>query len=124
MKWILLLLLGLLGSFGTFAQTSQVASLPVGRYETALKNSSAKWDKGDIIFISDSQYKVSSSPELGEYRFSMAAQRVFFVTGPLKGVFAKTVQQADGPAILVPHAENQQIGLRLASTDIIALRRQ
>jgi len=123
MKWKLLLLLGLFCYLHGGAQTSQVSSLPAGRYETLVKNSPGKWEKGDIIFISDSQYQVSASPEKGEYRFSVAAQRVFFISGPLKGVFAKTVQQEGQPAILVPFAENQQIGLRLAPADIIALRR-
>ena len=124
MKWKLILSLCMFCSLQSAAQTSPVSSLPPGRYETAVKNGPGKWDKGDIIFINDNQYKISTSPELGEFRFSVAAQRVFFISGPLKGVFAKTVQQDDQPAVLVPQAENQQIGLRLAPADIIAMKRQ
>ena len=105
------------------AQTGQVTSLPTGKYETVLKNNQ-KWDKGDIILIDDNKYRTTSSGETGEYRFSVSAQRIFFISGPLKGVFAKTNQTHQGPAIFIPVAENVQIGLKQASADIAGYHRQ
>jgi len=106
-----------------FSQNSSVTALPVGKYETYLNQSQNKWTTGDIILLSPSQYKVSSNNEIGEYRFSASAQRVFFVSGPLKTVFAKTKLSSERPAILIPFLENEQQGLKIISTDIVGYHR-
>ena len=93
------------------AQNSQVNNLPQGKYETVIKNSHNKWEKGDIILMVDNKYKVSTSDEVGEYRFSVAAQRIFFTSGPLKNLFAKATSNNDKPGIVLPVAENSQAGL-------------
>ncbi|HEX6332772.1 MAG TPA: hypothetical protein VFZ78_01020 [Flavisolibacter sp.] len=102
---------------------AQVNTLPAGKYETTLKNHQ-KWEKGDIVLLDDSRYKITTSGEIGEYRFSVSAQRVFFMSGPLKGVYAKTTQTSTGPVIVIPVAENEQIGLKQATADIAGYLRQ
>ncbi len=97
---------------------AQVNTLPSGRYETVIKNN-GKWDKGDIVLQDDGHYRIGNSNDSGEYRFSATAQRVFFTSGPLKGIFAKTVMSNNTPAILIPLSENQQLGLKLATGDIV-----
>jgi len=97
---------------------SPVSALPPGKYETFIKQNQDKWTQGDIILLDASHYKVSSSNEVGEYKFSATAQRIFFVSGPLKTVFAKTTLNANQPAIVIPAAENEQQGLKLASADV------
>jgi hypothetical protein len=94
------------------AQNAQVSSLPAGKYETVLKNQ-GKWERGDIILIDENKYRISSSNETGDYKFSSAAQRIFFITGPLKSAFAKTSLNNDAPAIILPVSENEQVGLKL-----------
>ena len=93
------------------AQNNQVNNLPQGKYETVVKNSQHKWDRGDIILMDDNKYKMSTSDEVGEYRFSVAAQRIFFTSGPLKNLFAKATSANDKPGIVLPAAENAQAGL-------------
>jgi len=93
------------------AQSNQVNSLPQGKYETVVKNSQNKWERGDIILMVDNKYKVSTSDEVGEYRFSVASQRIFFTSGPLKNLFAKASSNNDKPSIVLPAAENAQAGL-------------
>jgi hypothetical protein len=122
MKRILLLSFSLASLCG-LSQSSSVTSLPMGKYETFLKQSQNKWVTGDIILLSQNQYKVSSTNEVGEYRFSASAQRVFFVTGPLKAVFAKTGLTEDKPSILLPFLENEQQGLKMISADIVGYHR-
>ena len=61
------------------AQNSQVSNLPQGKYETVVKSNLNKWERGDIILMDDNKYKVSTSDEVGEYRFSIASQRIFFL---------------------------------------------
>lgn len=97
------------------AQNSQVNTLPTGKYETVAKSSQDKWERGDIILVNENQYKISTSNEVGEYKFSVTAQRVFFTSGPLKSLYAKTSLNNNTPAIVLPVAENQQQGLRLAN---------
>jgi hypothetical protein len=99
-----------------------VTNLPPGKYETKIKEFS--WEKGDIELLNDSNYKISSSGEIGAYRFSVAAQRVFFTSGPLKGVYAKAQLINNSPGILIPMNENQQLGLKLAPGDILGQYRQ
>lgn len=93
----------------------QVESLPVGKYETVIKNNKSKWERGDIILLEDNKYKLSTSGETGEYRFSSAAQRLFFTSGPLKSLFAKTSLDNNAPVIVLPVEENDQIGFKLSS---------
>jgi hypothetical protein len=116
----LVLLLSFFTVTGLLAQDNNNNGLPIGRYETVLKQSQSKWSKGDIILIDASRYKITSDEEVGEYKFSATAQRVFFVSGPLKTAFAKTVLNTDKPAIILPVAENEQQGLKLATVDVIA----
>jgi hypothetical protein len=101
-----------------FTKAQKVDNLPAGKYETIIKNN-GKWDKGDIVLVDEGHYKITSSNETGEYRFSVTAQRLFFTSGPLKGIFAKTTQSNNVPAILIPLSENQQLGLKLATADIV-----
>jgi len=95
-------------------------TLPIGKYETILKPSQSKWNQGDIILVDANHYKITSSDEVGEYKFSATAQRVFFVSGPLKSAFAKTILNTNKPTIVLPAAENEQQGLKLATTDVFA----
>lgn len=97
---------------------AQVNNLPSGRYETVIKNN-GKWDKGDILLLDEGHYKIGNGNDSGEYRFSATAQRVFFTSGPLKGIFARTTMANNSPAILIPLSENQQLGLKLATGDIV-----
>ena len=99
-------------------QAQDVTNLPKGRYESIIRNN-GKWEKGDIQLVDDSHYRLGNSE--GEYRFSATSQRVFFTSGPLKGVFAKTTTTDNAPTILIPLNENQQLGLKLASADVVAL---
>jgi hypothetical protein len=101
------------------AKAQNVNHLPAGKYESIIKNN-GKWDKGDIVLLDEGHYKITSSNEAGEYRFSVTAQRIFFTSGPLKGIFAKTTQSNNAPAILIPLTENQQLGLKLAAADVVA----
>lgn len=115
MKQILLSFCLLLFCIISTAQNKQAADLPVGKYETVLKSNKVKWERGDIIILDEHQYKISTSNEIGEYRFSVTAQRVFFTSGPLKTVFAKTTLDNNNTAIVLPVSENQQTGLKLHS---------
>ena len=118
MKLIILLAF----SFSFFTASSQntsVNALPTGKYETYVKQSQSKWNNGDIILMDQNHYKVSSNNEVGEYRFSASAQRIFFVSGPLKALFARTALDNEKPAILLPALENEQQGSKLIPTDIV-----
>ena len=119
MKLILLLFFFTLCST-VFAQNGTANNLPTGKYETILKQSQNKWSQGDIILVDANHYRITSSEEIGDYKFSATAQRVFFVSGPLKTVFAKTILNTDKPTIILPVAENEQQGLKLATADVIA----
>lgn len=112
-----LLSFSLLISFSSVkAQDKQVVqSLPVGKYETIIKNKESKWERGDIILLDAHTYKISSSDEVGDYKFSSTAQRVFFISGPLKNLFAKTCFNNDTPSIVLPVEENASLGLKLSS---------
>jgi hypothetical protein len=93
----------------------QVQTLPTGKYETVIKTNQLKWDRGDILLLDGNKYKLSTSNETGEYRFSSAAQRIFFTSGPLKSLFAKTSLNNDAPVIVLPVEENDQIGFKLSA---------
>ena len=115
MKIFLLITSFLFTSFNLHAQ--QVSDLPPGRYETKIQE--FKWEKGDIEILDENHYKISSAGETGEYRFSVAAQRIFFTSGPLKGIYAKAQMISNSPGILIPMNENQQLGFKLAPGDIV-----
>lgn len=111
---VFLLSIILLAAFSSGAQ-QRVESLPTGKYETVIKTNETKWDRGDIILLDDNKYKLSTTAETGEYRFSSAAQRLFFTSGPLKSLFAKTSLDHNSPVIVLPVPENDQIGFKLAA---------
>jgi hypothetical protein len=117
MKIFLLLAFYLATASETRAQDTSVQNLPPGKYETRVLN--ATWDKGDIILLDGEKYKISSSQEVGEFRFSVTAQRIFFTSGPLKGIFAVARKQQNAPVILIPQQENESLGLKLAAADIV-----
>lgn len=97
-----------------FAQ-NQVQTLPAGKYETVLKSTENKWEKGDIVLLDGNKYKLTTTSEEGDYRFSHAAQRIFFTSGPLKGLYAKTSLSKSLPVIVLPVEENDQIGFKLSA---------
>lgn len=111
---VFLLSVILFSAFTVSAQR-QIESLPTGKYETVIKTNEAKWERGDIILLDANKYKLSTSNETGEYRFSSAAQRLFFTSGPLKSLFAKTSLDNNAPVIVLPVAENDQIGFKLSA---------
>jgi hypothetical protein len=102
---------------------AQVSSLPSGKYETLTKNTQNKWERGDIIIIDETHYRLSSNPEMGEYKFSVTAQRIFFTSGPLRSIYARTGTDQEKPVIVLPLAENEQLGMKLPS-DITGYYRQ
>ena len=102
-------------SVASKAQDNHLNALPAGKYETVIKNNQNKWERGDIIIINETRYKISTNTEIGEYRFSVTAQRVFFTSGPLKSVFAKTSISDNNPVIVLPTSENEHVGLKLPS---------
>jgi len=109
MKYALLIIL-LLGSV-LVTKAQNVSDLPAGKYETKTKTAQNKWEKGDIILIDDTHYKLSSGGDVGEYKFSVAAQRIFFTSGPLKSAFTKVTSANGKPVIILPIAENGTLGL-------------
>lgn len=95
---------------------SQVKALPSGKYETFFVSNEAKWERGDIILIDDGHYRLSSNQaEVGEYKFSSTAQRIFFTSGPLQHFFAKTSLVNEKPVIILPSRENAQQGTSLSA---------
>jgi len=123
MKAFILLSIMILFTLTTRAQEVQVNNLPAGKYETITRHNQAKWDMGDIILLPENKYKVSTSDEVGDYKFSVTAQRVFFTSGPLKSLYAKTSMNNDKPQIVVPLAENAQFGQKIPS-DIVGFFKQ
>lgn len=103
------------------AQKNKVNNLPTGRYETVLKQATKKWTQGDIIILDDQRYRVSTSNEIGEYKFSATAQRIFFLSGPLKTVYAKTLSTGNQPSIILPLSENSRQGVNLVGADVLAV---
>lgn len=101
----------LLFLFNGSAQAQAVAELPPGRYETKTKAAQTKWEKGDLVLLDDSRYKLSGSGETGEYKFSAAAQRLFFTSGPLKSAFTKVTTANGKPVVILPAEENAGIGI-------------
>jgi hypothetical protein len=117
MKFFLLSFL-FFSSFAVQAQTEKLDALPTGIY--AVQNSSsANWAHGDIVLVDNSHYKTGNENGSGEYKFSATAQRILFVSGPLKGAFAKTAVNAGLPVIMLPIKENGEVGFKLA-VDVLA----
>lgn len=115
-------LLCLLLSLGITAP-AQVEQLPQGRYEMIVKEKNIKWEKGDLLLLDDHRYKTTITNEIGEYRFSHTAQRIFFTSGPLKSLFARTVQTSGRPSIVFPFLENEQLGFQIAAADVYGYHR-
>lgn len=113
----ILLSVGIFFSLLCAAQNKEVSKLLPGKYETFNREKQSKWDRGDIMLIDENTYKISTNKEVGEYKFSVTAQRIFFISGPLKNVYAKTFLNNNAPVIILPVSENEQHGLKL-STEI------
>lgn len=96
-----------------WSQNTEPESIPSGKYETVLKGKEVKWEKGDIIIIDETHYRLSTSNEVGSYRYSVTAQRIFFTSGPLKTIFAKTTVSGNQTAIVLPSSENKKAGVNL-----------
>ncbi len=94
-----------------FTKAQNVSDLPAGKYETKTKTAQNKWEKGDIIIIDDTHYKLSGGGEAGDYKFSVAAQRIFFTSGPLKSAFTKVSVANGKPVIILPMEQNASLGL-------------
>lgn len=109
MKLFLFICLFVLSALFTKAQN--VTGLPAGKYETKIKGGQNKWNKGDVILLDDSRYRLSGNNETGEYRFSVAAQRIFFLSGPLKTAYTKVIQSNNKPVIVFPAEQNVDLGL-------------
>lgn len=109
MKYSLLFILFLTSALILKAQN--VNDLPAGKYETKTKVAQNKWDRGDIIILDESRYKLTSSGEVGEYKFSVAAQRIFFTSGPLKSAYTKVALANGKPVIILPIEQNASLGL-------------
>jgi hypothetical protein len=121
MKSFILFLFSFLLFIDTHAQNGKVNSLPMGRYETVLKKTQKKWSYGDIIILDEQRYKTSFNQEIGEYKFSATAQRIFFLSGPLKAVYAKTMSTGSQPSIILPLSENSRQGNSLVGADVMAI---
>lgn len=109
MKNAILLLLFVAASL--FAAAQSVASLSPGKYEARLKGAQKAWEKGDIILLDESRYKLSTGGDAGDYKFSAAAQRIFFTSGPLKSAFTKVSVVNNKPVIIIPAEENSSLGI-------------
>ena len=108
MKNKLLLFLLLLS---LFTKAQSVTSLSPGKYEAKLKAAQKAWEKGDIILLDEGHEKLSASGDVGEYKFSVAAQRIFFTSGPLKSAFTKVSAINSRPVIIIPAEENSGLGI-------------
>ena len=106
-----LLFICLLVFSALFLKAQNVTSLSPGKYATKTKTVQKGWEKGDIILLDDTRYKLSGSNEVGEYRFSVAAQRIFFTSGPLKTAYTKVILNNNKPVIVFPAEQNVDLGL-------------
>jgi hypothetical protein len=118
MKFFLLFSLLIVTTFSQ-AQSGKVSDLPIGVYEVQKAKVGSPFS-GDIVLLNDNQYKLRNESEVNEYKFSATAQRVLFISGPLKGIYAKTVMNAGAPAIVLPKKENDELGYRFAEADVWA----
>lgn len=115
MKFFLLLLFF---STSVMAQSGQVTHLPPGTYQ--VQNNDGKSFKGDIVLLDDAHYKLSTENTVGEYKFSATAQRLLFLSGTLKGAFARTTMSGTDPVIVLPRKENEELGFKLIQADLQA----
>lgn len=106
-----IILLFLVSFISLFAKAQAVATLPPGKYEAKLKAAQKTWEKGDLILLDENRYKLSTGGDAGEYKFSAAAQRIFFTSGPLKSVFTKVNFVNGKPVIVIPAEENGSLGI-------------
>ena len=106
-----LLLIVTFACMAVFAKAQNVTAISPGKYETRFKNAAKKWEKGDVIILDDNRYKLSDNEEVGEYKFSVAAQRIFFTSGPLKSAFTKVILNNNKPAIIFPTEKNGELGI-------------
>lgn len=109
MKYALLIFF-LTIAFCADAQQVPLTELPQGTYEARIKSTQQKWSVGDISIVNSGRYEVSNG-EAGEYRFSVAAQRVFFTSGTLRGMHANTASVNNVAVIIFPAAGHQPIPL-------------
>jgi len=119
-----LLILFVILSFVANAQSDRIASLPVGTYEIQNTTATTKFSYGDIMLLADNHYRLKNEDIVGDYKFSATAQRILFLSGTLKGAFARTTTNADGLAIVLPLKENEELGIKLADADIWAFYRK
>ena len=115
---LFLLLLFFAASTTLQAQSGTVTQLPMGTYQ--VQNGARTGFKGDIILVDNSHYKLSTENTVGEYKFSATAQRVLFLSGTLKGAFARTVANGADLAIVLPLKENENVGFKLIQADLQA----
>lgn len=94
-----------------FAKAQNVSAVAPGKYETKTRVAQNKWEKGDVIILDDNRYKLSGASDVGEYRFSVAAQRIFFTSGPLKSAFTKVALNNNKTVIIFPLEQNRELGL-------------
>jgi hypothetical protein len=119
MKLFLLTSFLLISAIAATAQSDKVITLTAGTYAIQSGND-ANWSHGSIVLIDDSHYKTSNETIIGDYRFSATAQRILFLSGSLKGVFARTAINAGAVAIILPLKENVELGFKMANTDVVA----
>lgn len=97
--------------FALTGEAQNVTTLPPGKYETRVKANQNKWDKGDLVIIDESHYKLGNNSEVGDYRFSVVAQRIFFTSGPLKSAYTKVLLNNNKTVIVFPTEQNSDLGL-------------
>ncbi len=119
MKFFLLILF-FVASVAVQAQSGKVSNLPPGTYEIRKNTVLEKLSSSEIILLDGSHYKLKNSTEVSDYKFSATAQRILFLSGPLKGAYAKIVMNGNSPAIVLPRKENEELGLKLADADVWA----
>lgn len=95
-----------------FATAQNVTNLAPGKYQSTIRSAQNNWEKGDVFLLDENHYRLGESSEVGEYRFSVAAQRIFFTSGPLKSAFTKVVVHNNKPVIIFPPEQNAPLGLK------------
>jgi hypothetical protein len=113
-----LLLLFFAAAVSAQAQSGTVSRLPVGTYQ--VQNAGNATFKGDIVLIDDSHYKLSTENTVGDYKFSATAQRILFLSGTLKGAFARAATTGSQTVIALPLKENEETGFKLIQADLQA----
>jgi hypothetical protein len=100
------------------AQSVAVTRLPVGTYQ--VQDASSATFKGNIVLIDDSHYRLSTETTIGDYKFSATAQRILFLSGTLKGAFARAASTGSETVIALPLKENEETGFKLIQADLQA----